>query len=217
MPRLYGPWADNALRWTALLILLLVVGIPASCMVLARSVYFTGEQFPIEQPVQFDHRHHVRDDGIDCRYCHDLVEENASAGIPSTSLCMNCHSQIWNESPLLAPVRRSYFTDEPLRWRRVHQLPEFTFFHHGIHVQKGVGCVSCHGRVDQMAQVFQVSPLRMNWCLECHRRPERFLRPLDRVFDMEWQPTDAEQLRIGLALKEELNVRPPVHCTGCHR
>src|SRR5213594_579018 len=131
---------------------------------------------PVEQPVQFSHKHHVGDDGIDCRYCHSTVETSASAGMPATAVCMNCHKQIWADSPYLEPVRASFRTGVPIEWLRVHDLPDYAYFNHSIHVNKGVGCSTCHGRVDQMPIVYQASSLQMEWCLGCHRNPEKFIR-----------------------------------------
>jgi hypothetical protein len=167
-------------------------------------------------PVQFDHRHHVGDDGIDCRYCHSTVEVSASAGIPSTSLCMNCHSQIWNKSPKLEPLREAWFTGGAIRWNRVHNLPDFVYFNHSAHVTKGVGCATCHGRVDQMALIEQVAPLTMSWCLECHRDPAPRLRPREQITSPSWKPEgDAEEL--GRALATQYDVHTRVNCTTCHR
>jgi hypothetical protein len=135
-----------------------------------------------DQPVPFSHDHHVSGLGIDCRYCHTTVETSAFAGIPSTEICMGCHSQIWNDSPLLAPVRESYRSGEPLRWTRVHDLPDFAYFDHSIHVAKGIACESCHGRVDRMPLMRKAYSLQMEWCLDCHRHPERTVRELDQVF-----------------------------------
>src|SRR5262245_51218870 len=142
-----------------------------------RSPYETRVRVIPAQPVQFSHEHHVRGLGIDCRYCHTSVEWSSFAGIPPTYTCMSCHSQIWSESPMLEPVRASLRDAKPIRWNRVHDLPDFVYFHHGIHVQKGVGCVSCHGRVDLMPLAWKEKPLTMEWCLECHREPEKHLRP----------------------------------------
>ena len=141
-------------------------------MLYARTPYARGMQDPIEQPLQFDHRHHTRDEGIDCRYCHNTVDKSPSAGIPPTQLCLNCHSQVWNKSPLLEPVRQSFIQNKPLEWRRVYKVPEFVYFNHAIHVNKGVGCVSCHGRVDKMAAVEKDTTLTMGFCLDCHRHPD---------------------------------------------
>jgi hypothetical protein len=183
-------------------------------MVYVRTSYNTGEQFPVDQPVEFDHRHHVQDDGIECRYCHRTVEKAASAGMPATELCMGCHSQIWNRTLLLEPVRRSYFSDSPISWNRVHQLPGYVYFNHSIHVNKGVGCSTCHGRIDQMARVYQVAPLNMGWCLDCHREPAKSLRPRDEITQMDWKPSDPGQ---GERLAREYQVRSLTNCTTCHR
>ena len=171
----------------------------------------------IDQPIDFDHRHHAKDDGIDCRYCHYEAFRSPYAGVPPTAVCMNCHSQVWQESERLKPVRQSWFTNQPLRWVRVHQLPDFVFFNHSAHVTRGVGCAECHGRVDEMPAVYQAHDLTMRWCLDCHRRPDANLRPLDLVTDMEWDPGEKARLEIGRSVRRELGVNPPVNCTTCHR
>src|SRR4051812_19524135 len=179
MNPLFPRWFDHVVRPALLVGGVTALAIPAVLIGWVRTPYVTGQFNPRDQPVQFDHRHHVRDDGIRCEYCHYTAARAPVAGVPPTALCMNCHSQVWNDSPLLAPVRRSYFTGEPLRWLRVHSLPDHVYFDHSAHVTRGVGCVSCHGRVDRMAQVYQVAPLTMEWCLDCHRDPDARLRPLD--------------------------------------
>src|SRR6267378_6676280 len=154
---------------------------------IVRSPAATDQGIEREQPVPFSHQHHVAGLGIDCRYCHTSVETSSFAGLPQTEICMNCHSQIWVNSPMLEPVRSSYRSGKSISWERVHNLADFVYFDHSIHVAKGVGCVTCHGRVDRMPLTTQVASLYMEWCLECHRYPERFVRPRDKVFDMEWQ------------------------------
>jgi hypothetical protein len=177
----------------------------------------TGQDEQVMQPIKFDHRHHVRDDGIDCRYCHDGATRSAYAGVPATSVCMGCHSQVWPQSPELLALRESYFRNERIEWKRVNALPRFVFFDHSIHVAKGVGCVNCHGRVDLMAQVYQTDPLSMGWCLDCHRDPVPHLRPPEKVVDMEWTPAPATQEEVGRAVQERYDVHPTTDCTGCHR
>ena len=142
-----------------------------------RSGYITSANVVVEQPVPFSHKHHVADDGIDCRYCHTAVEDSAFAGIPPTRTCMNCHSLLFADSPFLEPVRASYRTGAPIEWNRVHKLAGFVYFDHSIHIAKGVGCATCHGQVDQMPLVRQVATLQMEWCIDCHRQPEKYLRP----------------------------------------
>jgi hypothetical protein len=173
-------------------------------------------QDPVEQPIQFDHRHHTRDEGIDCRYCHNTVDRSPAASIPQTQLCLNCHSQIWNKSPMLEQVRESFFKNTPIKWNRVYGVPQFVYFNHSIHVNKGVGCVSCHGRVDQMPAVEKATPLTMSWCLECHRRPEANLRPVEEVTNMEWQP-EGDPVEAGRLLAAKNNVHTRTSCTTCHR
>jgi hypothetical protein len=185
-----------------------------------RSSYYTQAFFPREQPVQFSHKHHVGDDGIDCRYCHTTVEKLAYAGIPPTKTCMNCHSQIWGDSPYLEPVRESWRTGQPIKWTRVHDLPDFVYFNHSIHVNKGVGCSTCHGRVDLMPLTYQFASLNMEWCIECHRQPEGFIRPRNQVFNMEWPPEDFNQLEEGRRLASEYKIQSTgvlTSCSTCHR
>ncbi len=208
--------ANAAMRWGILLLALFVPAVPLALMGWVRTPYVTGQSSPLEQPVPFDHRHHVVDDGIDCRYCHDLVERSPVAGVPSADRCMNCHSQVWNESPLLETVRESYYSGRPIAWARVHRLPDFVFFDHSIHVHKGVGCETCHGRVDRMARVYQAAPLTMGWCLSCHRDPERFLRPRDQVTTMGWT-ADRGSRRSGAELARLYRVKSLTDCTTCHR
>jgi formamidopyrimidine-DNA glycosylase len=184
-----------------------------------RSSYVTAQDVVREQPVPFSHDHHVGGLGIDCRYCHTSVETSAFAGIPATAVCMNCHSQIWSTSEMLKPVRDSYQTGTPISWTRVHNLPDFAYFNHAIHVRKGVGCSTCHGPVDQMPLMWQSASLQMEWCLACHRQPERFLRPRDQVFNMGWKPA-VDQLELGRKLMKEYNIRTAellTSCSTCHR
>lgn len=216
MSALFSPSA-NSLYWTAIVgAAVTTVALPLGFIAWARTPYATSEQQPEAQPVKFDHRHHVRDDGIDCLYCHGGAESSAYAGVPATSLCMGCHNQIWTNSPELAVVRESYFAGKPIRWQRVTRLPDFVFFNHSIHVHKGVGCVTCHGRVDEMGQVYAAKPLTMRFCLDCHRAPEKELRPLDKITDMAWTP-DRPREEIGRELAAQLAVRHVTDCTGCHR
>ena len=159
-----------------------------------RSPYVTGVSVALEQPVQFSHEHHVAGLGIDCRYCHTSVEDAAFAGMPSTKTCMTCHSQIWTNAELLAPVRQSWQTGSPIRWARVHDLPDFAHFDHSIHVNKGIGCVSCHGAVDEMPLMWKEQSLQMEWCLQCHRDPGKHVRPREQVFNLEWEwPSDVNR------------------------
>jgi hypothetical protein len=183
-----------------------------------RSTYVTQAGVVREQPVPFSHKHHVGGVGIDCRYCHTSVEESAFAGLPPTKTCMNCHSQIWADSPMLEPVRASFRTGRSMEWIRVNDLPDFVYFDHSIHVKKGVGCVTCHGRVDQMPLMWRETSLQMEWCLECHRAPERFVRPRHAVFSMAWEPPK-DQIAFGQRLVKEYQIRVPqlTNCSICHR
>ena len=216
MAALFKPGMDSKLRAGLAAVLGLPVVLVVLLMLLAHTPLARGALEPREQPVQFDHRHHVGDEGIDCRYCHDLAWQSDYAGVPPTSRCMGCHAQIWSESPKLEPVRASWFEDAPIPWNRVHKLPDFVYFSHAIHVNKGVGCVTCHGRVDTMPVVHQAQPLTMGWCLECHRNPAPNLRPLSEVTNLTWRaPGDAEAY--GRRLARELDVHPRTNCTTCHR
>jgi hypothetical protein len=185
-------------------------------MLWVRTPYRTGEDLQIAQPIAFDHRHHVRDDGIDCMYCHQTADRAPSAGLPATDVCLNCHNQIWNNSPLLAAVWTSHVSHRPIAWRRVTWLPDFVFFNHRIHVAKGIGCETCHGRVDLMPRVFQAEPITMGWCLDCHRNPQRSLRPPAAVTTVGWRPDEPQSI-LGARLRREHDVQSLTHCTTCHR
>ena len=168
------------------------------------------------QPVPYSHALHVGQLGMDCRYCHTGVEVAAAAAIPPTQTCMNCHSTVRANSEKLIPVRESYATGMPVPWIRVHDLPDYVYFDHSAHVRRGVGCVSCHGRIDTMEVVFQDKPLSMGWCLECHRSPENHLRPVEFVTQLDWVPEE-DQLALGTRLRETNNINPPTDCNTCHR
>jgi hypothetical protein len=185
----------------------------------ARSPYMTRQNITREQPIQFSHKHHVGDDGIDCRYCHTSVETSAVAGIPPTKTCMNCHSVLFNNAGYLEPVRESYRDDKSIEWVKIHRLADFVYFNHSIHVNKGVGCSTCHGRVDEMPLVFQANTLLMQWCLDCHRNPAPNLRPMDKVFTMDWMP-GPDQEKQGQNFMVERKIRTTTEltsCSTCHR
>jgi hypothetical protein len=183
------------------------------------SGYSTGQGDPIDQPIQFSHAHHVGGMGIDCRYCHTSVEESAFANIPPTKTCMNCHSQIWANAPILEPVRASFRDNKPLKWTRVNDLPDFVYFNHSIHVKQGVGCDTCHGPVDRMPLMYQEASLTMSWCLDCHRDPAKYVRPRDQVFNMRWR-RPADDPTMGARLVKEYRIAGVdqlTSCSTCHR
>ena len=216
MAQMFHPSTNTIARVGILGSVIVLVAVAGVAAVLIRSPWFTGVNAAVEQPVPFSHAHHVAGIGIDCRYCHTAVEDAAFAGMPPTGTCMNCHTRIWPESPMLAPVRASFATGRPIAWNRVYDLPDFAYFDHSIHVAKGVGCVTCHGRVDRMPLLAKAQTLHMEWCLGCHRDPGPFLRPREEVFDMQWEP-DANAAALGAVLIDAYDVRSMTDCSVCHR
>ena len=216
MPQIFHRSANTISKLSLAGALMLVAGLILLAMMLGRSSYVTRANEYVEQPVQFSHLHHVLDDGIDCRYCHTSVETSSFAGIPPTKTCMNCHSQIWSTAPILEPVRASFRDDRPLRWVRVHDLPDFVYFNHSIHVKKGMGCETCHGRVDEMPLMRQVQSLQMEWCLDCHRNPEKYVRPRSEVFTMNYRPAVPQSVQ-GPMLVKEYGIKGNTSCSTCHR
>lgn len=215
MPAIFPRWTNNIPIAIGLLAPLL-----GASLIFAVWYWFSPRYTDVgyrpQQPVPYSHKLHAGDMGIDCRYCHNTVEQAAHAAIPPTKTCMNCHSQVKTDSPLLRKVRESYETGESIEWIKVHQLPDYAYFAHAPHVAAGVGCASCHGRVDKMVVVEMKEPLSMGWCLECHRNPEPNLRPLDQVTNMDWDPAQEEyDPKRDPARKRQVN--PPLHCSGCHR
>jgi hypothetical protein len=216
MPQIFHRSANTLSKLSLAGALMLAAGGILIAMLIGRSSYVTRANEYVEQPVQFSHLHHVLDDGIDCRYCHTSVETSSFAGIPPTKTCMNCHSQIWSNAPILEPVRASFRDDRPLQWIRVHDLPDFVYFNHSIHVKKGMGCETCHGRVDQMPLMRQVQSLQMTWCLDCHRNPEKYVRPRSEVFTMDYRPTVPQTVQ-GPMLVKEYGIKGNTSCSTCHR
>jgi hypothetical protein len=188
-------------------------------LVVARSPYITNQRVTRVQPVQFSHKHHVGDDGIDCRYCHTSVETSAYAGIPPTKTCMNCHSVLFNNVGYLEPLRESYRTEQSIEWVKVHRLADYVYFNHSIHINKGIGCSSCHGAVNEMPLIFQASPLTMQWCLDCHRNPQVNLRSKEEIFNMNWKaPANQEEVAKQLAADYKLRSTAELtSCSTCHR
>ncbi|HWB57942.1 MAG TPA: cytochrome c3 family protein [Chthoniobacteraceae bacterium] len=192
---------------------------------------YTRQGYQPDQPIPFPHDIHVKQLGMDCRYCHSFVEVAAHSNIPNTQLCLNCHSQVQKDNPKLQPLRDSWQTGQPVQWVQIHKTPEFAYFNHSIHVNRGISCISCHGSVNDMSTVFHEQPQSMSWCLDCHRAPENALRPVNEVFNLDYHrpatgadnpdwrpPADHAQVEEGLKLKEQMKINPPVQsCAGCHR
>jgi len=218
MPQLFRPYADTVAR--SILVGLLVLPFAGTALAYwtMRSNYITGETVTLEQPVPFSHAHHVGGLGLDCRYCHSGVETSTVAGIPPTHTCMTCHSQLYTQTAMLAPVRESLANNTPIHWNKVNRLPDYVYFDHSIHITKGVGCSTCHGPVDQMRLTRQAAPLTMGWCLACHRDPAAHLRPRDKIYDTEWTPPpdQAEQGR-KLAAAYHVDNKHLTDCSVCHR
>jgi len=216
MPQTFHRSTNSLARFTIFGGLFVVGAVILLLLWVNRTSWVTRAYEAREQPVPFSHAHHVGGMGVDCRYCHTSVEKAAYAGIPPTKTCMNCHSLIWSQSPTLEPVRASLRTDASIEWTKVHDLPDFVYFNHSAHVNKGVGCSSCHGRVDQMPLVWQEHSLQMEWCLDCHRHPERFVRPKDQVFNIAYETPDNQE-ELGRELVKKYNVHTQITCSTCHR
>src|SRR5690242_5304706 len=236
MAQIFHRSANTLARASILGIVLLLTGVGAALMQLQRSPYVTNQHIAPDQPVPFSHQHHVAGLGLDCRYCHTSVEESAFAGIPPTKTCMNCHAEMWTSAEMLEPIRYSFRSGQSIQWTRVHDLPDYVYFNHSIHIAKGVGCFSCHGPVDQMPLMYEENTLQMEWCLNCHRQPEKFLRPKEEVFNMKYQEPSSErpvvvvmdgqkksftnQLELGTFLRDKYHLRTTqdiTSCSTCHR
>jgi hypothetical protein len=216
MPQLFHRSANSLSKVSIFGGLIAIGSLIVAAYALDRGAFNSDVAVVKDQPVPFSHKHHITDDGIDCRYCHTTVETSSFAGLPATEICMSCHSQIWNNAALLEPVRASFRTGESLAWTRVHDLPEYVYFNHSIHINKGIGCASCHGRVDQMPLMFKANTLFMNWCLECHRQPWKFVRPREQVFNMAYEPP-ANQEEFGKDLVKQYKIQSLTDCWTCHR
>jgi len=219
MAQVFHPAANTIARLSIIVGLGGLIGTLVLFDALQKSSYTTEVNMPREQVVPFSHKHHVSM-GLDCRYCHTSVEKAAFAGIPPTRTCMNCHSIVWNEAPMLEPVRQSWKTGKPLEWNRVHDLPQFVYFDHSAHLNAGIGCATCHGQVDEMPLVWKENTLYMSWCLDCHRQPEKFVRPRDKITDMAYK-APKNQLEVGAELLRVHNVDTSnnrlMDCYKCHR
>lgn len=218
MPQLFPPFSNLLARCTVAGLIALGIASIGGGYLLQAGPYYTYQDQVIEQPVPFSHQHHVGGLGIDCRNCHTSVEEGRYAGMPPTSTCMSCHSQLWTNADALQPVRDSWETNEPIAWNRVHDLPDYAYFDHSIHIAKGVGCNTCHGRIDEMPLVRKDQPLTMGWCLDCHRNPSEHQRPQDKIYDLHYQPPGGEK---GRELSKSYGTLDRVaqlqNCSTCHR
>jgi hypothetical protein len=218
VPQIFRPAANTVARIVLVAILVgpfVAIGLAYAVM---RSSYVTGQGVTLTQPIPFSHRHHVGDDGIDCRYCHTSVENAAFAGLPPTTTCMTCHSQLFTNAAMLAPVRDSLAEHKPIRWQRVHRLPDYVYFDHSVHIHNGIGCSTCHGAVDTMPLMRQAAPLTMGWCLDCHRDPAPHLRPQSEIFNLHWTPP-ADQAERGkkLLVQYHIDTEHLKDCSRCHR
>lgn len=219
MAQIFHRSANLIARFSVLAIVVLANLALAVVLIIARSPYTTNQRVVRVQPVQFSHKHHAGDDGIDCRYCHTSVESSAYAGIPPTKTCMNCHSVLFNNVEYLEPLRESYRTEQSIEWVKVHRLADYVYFNHSIHINKGIGCSSCHGAVNEMPLIFQASPLTMQWCLDCHRNPQVNLRPKEEIFNINWK-APANQEEVGKQLAADYKLRSTAEltsCSTCHR
>jgi hypothetical protein len=218
VPQIFGPSANTIARVVLVAILVLPFILILLAYELMGSPYVTGQNITLRQPIPFSHKHHVGDDGIDCRYCHTSVERSAFAGLPPTTTCMSCHSQLFTNAAMLAPVRESLARQLPIHWQRVNRLPDYVYFDHSIHIAKGVGCTTCHGPVQIMPLMRQSAPLTMGWCLNCHRDPAPNLRPKAAIFSTEWQPPkDQREQGEKLLGQYHIDTEHLTDCSRCHR
>ncbi|MFN0156962.1 MAG: cytochrome c3 family protein [Bacteroidota bacterium] len=218
MAQIFHPSFKVISRASIIVVLLVAAVLGWVASELFRSGYTTNVNVAREQPVPFSHEHHVNGLGLECAYCHTSVEQSSFAGIPPTHTCMTCHSQIWTTAPMLEPVRTSYRTQQPMEWVRVHDLPDFAYFNHSIHVNKGMACQVCHGDVNMMPLTWKTKSLYMQWCLECHREPEKFIRPREEVYNFSYIPPH-NQVEFGMKLVKEYDVKTKqlTDCSICHR
>ena len=216
MPQIFDRSSNALARMSLILTGLIVIALGVTLDQLQRSPWVTRQGQRADQPVPFSHKHHVQGLGIQCQYCHTGVERSSYAGIPPTKTCMNCHSQIWTNAPMLEPVRDSYRTGKSLVWTRLNDLPDYVYFDHSIHINKGVGCNSCHGPVNKMPLMYAQASLQMEWCLNCHRNPEQYVRPKEQVFSMTWKPEGSQQ-ELGRRLVREYHIESLSSCSTCHR
>jgi hypothetical protein len=219
MPQLFRP-ASNTIAKVSIVVVILLLGTTLGIAYIAdRGTWMTFVRVAPEQPIPFSHKHHVKDDGIDCRYCHTSVETSHYAGLPATEICMTCHSQIWSNASVTQPIRDSWASGKSIEWRRVHDLPDFVYFNHSIHVNKGIGCSTCHGHVDEMPLTYRVNNLYMDWCVNCHRQPAKYIRPRSEVFNIDYE-YPSNQAELGRKLVAEYHVqdaRTLTDCFTCHR
>ena len=212
------PKSANKLPLQIILFVFLLAGAVTAATTYYATPKYTRVGYAPVQPVPFSHALHVGQVGLDCRYCHSNVEKSGVANVPTAQTCMNCHSAIKTDSPLLAPVRASYESGDPVPWKRIHQMPDYVYFNHAAHVNRGVSCVECHGKINEMEVVAHSKPLSMSFCLDCHRQPEKFVRPLDQITNLNWTP---EQMTDHAAWAADFvksnKITPPTSCTGCHR
>ncbi len=218
MAQLFHQSSTVVSRASILALVFVLAAVTWAAVEIYMSGYTTDVNSPVVQAIPFSHKRHVDGNGISCEYCHTSVETSSYAGIPPTNTCMTCHSQIFTNSPMLEPVRTSFATNTPLEWIKVNDLPEFVYFNHSIHISKGIGCVTCHGQVDQMPLTWKAHTLFMSWCLDCHRAPEKYIRPRSEVLNMSWKPP-IDQLTLGRRLVKEYNVQVAriTDCSTCHR
>lgn len=216
MAQLFRPSANSIAKIAIASAVILVFSTIGIAYMIDRGPWITDVGVAPVQPIYFSHKHHVKDDGIDCRYCHTSVENSGYAGLPPTETCMSCHSQIWNNATVTEPIRQSWSTGESIKWTRVHDLPDFVYFNHSIHIAKGIGCSTCHGQINEMPWVYKVNTLYMNWCLNCHRNPAQYIRPKSEIFNMDYKyPTN--QAELGAQLVKEYHAQSLTDCVTCHR
>ena len=214
MPQIFKRTADTWFRAIATGAVMLTLALFLGAFGFARSPYWDVTARTPDQPVPFSHKHHAGDLGIDCRYCHTTVETGANAGFPATHVCMTCHSQLWTNAEMLAPVRQSLAENRPLDWRRVARVPDYVYFRHDIHIAKGIACVECHGRIDRMPLTYRAKAFEMKFCLDCHRDPAPHLRPISEVYDFEWRPPP-NHAALGRRLMAEYHIKSPAELTSC--
>lgn len=215
MPQIFHSSANTIARVSIFGVVFLVTSVVGGLWGWVRTPYMTEVGIPKPQPIPFSHAHHVGDVGIDCRYCHTTVEKEAFAGIPATEVCMNCHSQLWRDAGMLNPLLTSMQENQPIEWNRVHDAPDYVYFHHGIHISKGISCEACHGRVDKMPLTWKQNTLHMQWCLECHRSPDKNVRPAEQVFAMGWKP--GKDSPTAAELMTANHIKSQTNCSVCHR